>query len=68
MEWWGFGTQKGDRRKYLRIINESPIYKKFHLMCFIMKINKVYTAAPGRNRDAVFLLPCCIAAGCSPEK
>lgn len=51
------------------VINESRIYKRFHLMCFIMKTEILYTRVQCRDNDrgAVFLFPCCIAAGCSPE-
>lgn len=52
--------------KYSNII---IFYKKFHLMCFIMKTDILYTRVQWseRDNDAVFLFPCCIAAGCSPE-
>lgn len=38
-------------------------------MCFIMKTEMLYTRVQCKERDsgAVFLFPCCIAAGCSPE-
>lgn len=38
-------------------------------MCFIMKTEILYTRVQWseRDNDAVFLFPCCIAAGCSPE-
>lgn len=48
--------------------NESLMYKMFHLMCFIMKTEILYTRVQCKDdRGAVFLFPCCIAAGCSPE-
>lgn len=51
------------------MINESRIYKRFHLMCFIMKTEILYTRVQCSDKDngAVFLFPCCMAAGCSPE-
>lgn len=38
-------------------------------MCFIMKTEMLYTRVQCREREsgAVFLFPCCMAAGCSPE-
>lgn len=41
----------------------------FHLMCFIIKTEILYTRVQCKERGsgAVFLFPCCIAAGCSPE-
>lgn len=63
-EWIREGKIQREREK----INENCIYKRFHLMCFSTKTEILYTMVQWSDREsgAVFLFPCCIAAGCSP--